>query len=630
MLQSLRKHSKGWVAGILFFFLILAFAAWGIEDMLRQGFQRTGPVIEVGDEAIGRSEFENAYRRTMRVWEERLQRPIDYETAKKAGLVDQLIAQLESDRLFAQEARRRGLVVSDGVAQAEIRGDDTFRGRDGRFDMLVFRRAIESAGFAEQSYVALRKGAIAQAFLLNSLGEFQATPKALADRLAAHRSEHRSAEVLTVPVAAMKLPEPTTEQIEAHYKNSSARYTAPETRGLAMILVRPDDAADRVEPTETEIMAEYNKRKPEFTTPETRTVRQIILRDESLAKQAYDALVGGRNFESVARDIVKSEAQSLGKVSADQMPVPALREAVFKLKAGEVTEPIRSGFGWHILRVDEVHAASVKSLDEVKAQIVKDLKARKAVAVLAQLRDQLDDALGGGAKLEAAAKKLDLKLIIVDSIDAAGRNGKGEKVTGVPEDPDFLRRVFRQGKGDEGELVDLRNQGFYTVRVDRVTPSAVRRLDSIKDKVVEDWNRDQADAAAKAEAERLAALARSGKMLAELGQASNLTVRRSKPVSRGDGSEADVDTLEQRVFSVKPGEIVVAKTPDGYGVARVDEAKDERDVGEQKQARGEIEKRVRENFEADFLAAYTQYLRDNYRIKVDRESIDALFGASRR
>ncbi len=630
MLQALRKHSKGWVAGILFFFLILAFAAWGIEDMLRQGFQRTGPVIEVGREAVGRSEFENAYRRMMRIWEERLGRQIDYETAKKAGLVDQLIAQLEADRMFAQEARQRGLVVSDAVAQAEIRADDTFRGLDGRFDPTLYRRAVESGGLSVQAYEALRKGAIAQTFLLNSLGSFEAAPKGLADSLAKHRSEHRSAEVLIVPVAAMKVPGPTAEQIDAYYKANGPRYTAPETRGITMIVVKPEDAAERVEPTQQEVTAEYNRRRPEFTTPEMRTVRQIIIRDEAVAKQAYDALVGGRSFESVAKDVAKAEPQSLGKVTPDQVPVPALREAVFKLNAGEVTEPIRSGFGWHIMRVDEVHASAIKSLDDVKAQLIKDLKARKAVAVLAQLRDQLDDALGGGAKLEAAAAKLNLKPVTINSIDAAGKDEKGQAVTGLPEDQDFLRRAFRQGKGEEGELIDLRNQGFYTVRVDRVTPSAVRPLDSIKQQVTEDWKRDQADTLAKAEAERVAAEARSGKPLEELATAANFTVRRSKPVSRGEGSEAEAGSLEARIFSVKPGEVVVAKMPEGYGVARVADAKDERTAEEQKKARDEFEKRMRENFEGDVLAAYTQYLRDNYRSKVDRAAIDSLFGTSRR
>src|SRR5262249_10912506 len=154
-LQTLRTHSKGWVAGILFFFLIVAFAAWGIEDMLRQGFSRTGPVMTVGSETIGPREFENAYQRVIRNLQDRLQRQFDYDTAKNMGFIDALVAELQSDRMFAQEARAKGLLVADHIVREEIVNDQAFRGADGRFDPQTFRRTIENAGYSEGSYVAL-------------------------------------------------------------------------------------------------------------------------------------------------------------------------------------------------------------------------------------------------------------------------------------------------------------------------------------------------------------------------------------------------------------------------------------------------------------------------------------------
>src|SRR5690242_16733433 len=131
-LQTLRTHAKGWVAGLLFLVLIVAFAAWGIEDMLRQGLSRTGPVMTVGSESIGQREFESAYQRMIRNLQERLQRQFDYEQAKSLGFIDALVAELQSDRMFAQEGRRKGLLVSDRIVQQEIVNDQNFRGVDGR------------------------------------------------------------------------------------------------------------------------------------------------------------------------------------------------------------------------------------------------------------------------------------------------------------------------------------------------------------------------------------------------------------------------------------------------------------------------------------------------------------------
>ncbi|HEY7610323.1 MAG TPA: peptidyl-prolyl cis-trans isomerase [Alphaproteobacteria bacterium] len=630
-LQTLRTHSKGWVAGILFFFLIVAFAAWGIEDMLRQGFSRTGPVMRVGGEEVGAREFENAYQRMIRNLQERLQRQFDYDTAKSLGFIDALVAELQSDRMFAQEARNKSLLVSDRIVREDIVADQNFRGADGRFDAQTFRRAIENAGYSEATYVALLKGNFARNYLVSTISTFDGPlPKTIADKVFAYRSEYRTAEVLMVPTAAMKPPAPADEQLAAFHKANAAKYTAPEYRSFTMVLVRPEDAAERVKVTDQDIEAEYARRKPEFTTPETRALRQLIFKDEAAAKQAYEALMGGRSFETVAKDIAKAAPIDLGKVTGSQVPIPALRDAAWKLKAGEVTQPIQSPLGWHIMRVDEIAPETVKPLAEVKAQLEKDFRLRGAVKILAALREQFDDALGGGAKLEAAAEKLKLKVAKIGPIDAQGKNDKAAAVEGLPDDAEFLRRVFRQGKGEEGDLVDLRNQGFYAVRVDMVAPSALKPLDTVKAQVTADWTAEERGKLAKAEAEKLMAEAKAGKSLEDLAKPASYTVRKSKPVNRGEGSAAAPGSLDERVFAVKPGEVTVAQTREGFAVVKVATAKDERTDDEKKKAREEFEKALRQAYEQDFLASYTLYLRALYPTKIESAAIDQLLGGSKR
>jgi len=629
-LQTLRTHSKGWVAGILFFFLIVAFAAWGIEDMLRQGFSRTGPVMTVGSEQVGGREFESAYQRMIRNLQDRLQRQFDYDTAKSLGFVDALVAELQSDRMFAQEARHKSLLVSDRIVRDDIVADQNFRGVDGRFDPQTFRRAIENAGYSESTYVALLKGNFARNYLVSTISTFDGPlPKTIADKLFAYRSEYRTAEVLMIPTEAMKPPAPTDEQLAAQHKANAAKYTAPEFRSLTMVLVRPEDAAERVKVTDQDIESDYARRKPEFTTPETRAVRQLIFKDEATAKQAYEALMGGRSFETVAKDIAKATPIDLGKVTGSQVPIPALRDAAWKLKAGEVTQPIQSPLGWHIMRVDEIAPETVKPLAEVKAQVEKDFRLRGAVKILADLREQFDDVLGGGAKLEAAAEKLKLKVTKIGPIDAQGKNDKAATVEGLPDDPEFLRRVFRQGKGEEGDLVDLKNQGFYTVRVDTIAPSALKPLDTVKAQVTEDWTAEERGKLAKAEAEKLLAEAKAGKSLEGLAKPAGYTVRKSKPINRGEGSAAAPGSLDERVFAVKPGEVTVAQSREGYAVVKVETAKDERTDDEKKKAREEFEKALRQTYEQDFLASYTLYLRALYPTKIESGAIDQLLGSTR-
>lgn len=629
-LQTLRTHSKGWVAGILFFFLIVAFAAWGIEDMLRQGFSKTGPAMTVGKEEVSQREFEGQYQRMIRNLQDRLSRQFDYETAKSLGFVDALIAEIQSEKIFAQEARARGLVVADAIAREQIVSDQNFRGADGRFDSATFRQALQNAGLTEAGYVAAIKGSFARNYLVAGIAQFESVPKALADRLFTYRNEFRAAEVLTIPTASIKVPAPTDEQLAAYLKANAAKYTAPAMRAITLVLFRPEDAAERVAVTDADIAAEYARRKPEFTVAETRAMRQLIFKDEATAKQAYEALVGGRSFETVAKEIAKTDPINLGKLTADQLPIAALRDAAFKLEANQVTAPIQSPLGWHILRVDEIAKESVKPLDDVKAQIEKDFRTRNAIKILAEMRDRFDDALGSGGKIEAAAAKVNLKAVKLGPFDAQGKDDKGAAVEGLPDDTEFFRRVFRQAKGEEGDLVDLKNHGFYSVRVDEVIASAVRPMEAVKAKLIEDWTADERGKLAKAEAEKLMAEAKAGKSLEEIAKAGGYEVKKSKAVNRGEGAAATPGSLEERVFSVKPGEITTAQPGGGWAVVKVAEAKDERSEADIKKAREEFDKGLKQAYEQDFLAEYTNYLRARYPMTVDQAVIDQLLGGTRR
>jgi peptidyl-prolyl cis-trans isomerase D len=610
-LQTIRSHSRGWVAIVLFFFLILAFGVWGIEDMIRQGVSRSGPVITVGSDTIDAQELQVFYQRMIRNFEERDKRGYDYETAKSRGYVAELIAQLQENRIWAQEARAKRVHVSDAWVQRRLRNE---RGVDDRSDREFF------------------KGEYARLILIGGLAEFEGSPpKALADKLFTYRSEFRSGEVLTVPFSAMKPPEPTEEQLKGfHQANAAARYTAPEYRSLTLLLVRPEDAAERVEVSEQDLRDEYAKRKGDFTTPETRALRQIIFTDEAAAKQAYEALVGGRKFDVVAKEFAKRAPDDLGTMSASQLVVPELRDVVFKLKVDEVSAPIKSALGWHIVRVDKINPMVVKPFEEAKAEVEKAIRTKKSVKLLAELREKVDDAFGEGLKTEGVAEKLNLKVAKIGPIDGEGKDEKGATAEGLPDDRDFLRRIFRQSKASEGDVVDMRNHGFFSARIDAIIPKQVKPFDSVKAQVNEDWLAAERAKMAEVEATKLSAEAKAGKSLADIAKPANYTVQQTKPVDRGDALSAEPGSVGDRLFAIAVGEVVVVKVQNGYAVLKVLAAKDERSEGDRKQAREQFEKAVRDSFGRDLAASYLNALRVKYPTRVEQETIDRFLGGPRR
>jgi peptidyl-prolyl cis-trans isomerase D len=629
-LQTLRKHSKGWVAGILFAVLIVAFAVWGIGDMLRTGGP-TGPVIVVGTSKVEAREFDQVYRRQIQTLENQLRRNIDYALAKQLGIVDGVIAQIVTERLILLEAAARGIVISDKIVRDEIMAAAAFKGADGRFSAFAFQRALNGAGLTEADYVQGRKVELAREYLLGTIGAIETSPKAIADKVFAYRSELRVADVMTVLASAMKVADPDAAALEAYHKANAAKFTAPEYRALTIVWVTPALLAERVKLTKEEVKAEYEKRIATFTTPESRNLQQIQFPDEETAKKAYAALQGGRTFEAVAQEFTKAKPVDLGKVKKADMPIPALADAAFALKAGEVSAPVKSAFGWHIILCLDITPEVVRPLADVERELEKEMRLREAVKQLPKLRDDIDDALGGGQKIDAVARKYDLPVVKVASVDARGLDAEGKKVEGLPTDPEFLARAFKQGKGEEGEIVDQRSAGFYMVRVDDIVASKLRPLESVKEAVTLDWRTAEQLKAAKAEAERLAGLVRGGQAFAAVAEAASLEVKRTKPIPRGEtgGEDAAAEgSIEQRVFAAKIGDVIVA--PDGttgWSIARIEAGPDAEKPDEK--AREKFLTDYRRAFGDDLVAGFQRHLRASYPISVDRAAIDQIYTTRR-
>jgi peptidyl-prolyl cis-trans isomerase D len=626
----MRKHSKSWLGWILAGFLIILFAAWGIGDMLQQSLNPQRPVIVVNGEEVSGQEFDTAYRRLQERVAQATGQQIDYARAKELGIVQQTIDGLVTERLVAQELRKRGLLISDNVIRAEIAAMPELRGTDGRFSPALFRAFLQNAGIGEAAYVASRKGELARSYLVSGIAAVEAAPGAMAKRLDVYRNEGRAAEVLTVQASPLKAPEPTAADIEAYYKANPARYTAPEFRVVTLVHFSAADAAERIEIKPEEIAREYQTRRGrgEYTTPEKRRVQYLLLPTEAAAREAYAALSGGRTFQSVADDVVKRKPVDLGKVAKADIPLTELREPVFKLKQGEVTEPIRSGLGWAIAHVDEIEAEVIKPQAEVEKDLVALMKRQRATPLIAHLKEQFDDALAGGAKIDAAAEKLKIKVTKISAIDARGADEAGAKVAGLPTDDDFLRRLFRQAKGEEGEIVDLRSNGFYIARVDEIRASHVRPLESVRARVAADWQQAERMKLAKGEAEKLAVAARGGKSLEELAKEGGHTVRKTQAQRRG-ATPAAPGSLEEAIFAGKPGEIVAVAQEGAWAVAKIEIVKDEQPEAASKAARERFLDELKRAYEADIVDSYARDLRAKASVRVDQAAIDRQFSQNR-
>lgn len=626
MLQGIRKGARSWLGIVLALILIPPFAIVGVEYIFRDGFSRAQPVITVGDAKILGREYERVFRRQMDDLRRRSGRAIDYKAAKSMGLVTVVSNQMVTQALYRQASKDQGILVSDAVIRNAVRGLNAFKGVDGKFDPALYARALQNARMNEQQFISSQRAAIASQYLVQSVARVEAAPDVLVDAMDKYRNEKRTADFFTIRASAItKLPDPTAKQLEEFHKKNKARYTRPPNRTVSAIIVNPEDVFDRIKVTADDIKALYERNRSSYTKFEKRTLRQLVFTKEDDAKKAFAAMVGGKTFDTVAKDIVKRKPLDLGTVTAKELPLPVIAKAAFSVKEGEVAPPVKSPLGWHLIIVDKVQPQKVTPLKDVKADIERSLKLKKSGKILDQLREDADDALGADLKLAKVAEQLKLKLHTYQAIDVRGRDADGKPIKGLPADPRFLQTVFKQKVKDYKEVIEMKAGAFFIVQVDKITPSRVQTVKEIKDRIVKDWQAGARLTALKVKADALAAKIKAGKSIKEVAAEADVSLKGSSPLNRyGPTGDSEVSgTLRDAVYKAKKGAVVAAPGVGGYSVAVLTDLK----IGgkDAKKQRTAIADTLKRSLGRELLGQYDAMLRRKFPVKIDREGIDKLF-----
>lgn len=634
MLQAMKSKAATWVVRVLAVLLIISFAAWGIEDMLRAPGLSTD-VAEVGGTKITANEFGAAFRRQVEMLSGTLGRELDSEQARDLGVAETTLDGLISQRLLDLYAEESGIIVGDDQVVLRLRAEPAFHGPGGGFDRAMFHSALSRLGITEQRYVEDLRQEIQLSHLTGVLRSASVAPDPLVRSLYHYRNDKRVARFVEIPrpsESTLSLPGDST--LTDFHKENAAAFTAPERRDLTALHLDPKDVAAEIEPSEGELRDEYENRLQQLVIPERRNIGQIVVGDEAAARRALEALRSGRAIADVAKAVagMDEDAVSLGLLAREDLP-QEIADAAFALQANIPSEPVRSPVGWHILLVDRIEPGRTPSFAETRAKIREDLAREQAVDTVVKLANQVEDALAGGAALEEAASQVNAKLLRFRSVERSGRSADGDPEDGLLVLRRFLKSAFETNAAEVSDLIDTALGGYFIVRVDRVVPPALEPFDKVRKEVAAAWRRDRLNAAAKRKAEKLLGEVKSGRGFDTAARELKLTVKTSSPFTRFDQS-GDVplpSSLAAELFRAKQGQAALGATGAGYAVAvmhRVEPA----NVLSDKDAFDEMRGEVAAAMGADLLSQYTAALREVYPVSVNAGALERLFdeGAIRR
>lgn len=625
MLQAIRSKATSFVIKILFGLLICSFGIWGIGDIFRTGSTDT-TVAKVGGRAISAEQLNEQVQTQLDRLRGLFGGSIDAEQAKQLGVVDQALQGLIRSNLVELEINHLGLAVGDQAVRDAIIGNPSFHNEAGAFDRNIYNQTLLANHLTDAQFETIERGELLKAQLSSALADGMTPPKALVDALYRARAERRVADLVTLPPsAAGAIPAPTEAQIDEFYRAHQDRFQAPERRSFTVAMLRLDDLAATTEVSDAELKDEYAKRQDEFHTPEQRQLEQMLLPDEATAQKAQAQLVSGKDFAAVAKDVAgmsDASALDLGWVKTTDLP-PELADAAFAAPQGTTTAPIKSTFGWHILRVTGIKAPEDQTFDQVKDRLKTEVARDAASDHMADIANSMDDAIAGGASFADVVKKFALKTVAVADVDSDGKDQVG-KPADLPAARDaILKTAFATDSGQTSQLAELGDEGYFMVQVDKVVPAAVKPLDAVHDDVARLWQDDARQQALQKAADAIVADVNAGKSLKDIAAAQKLAVATSPPLQRTGGDAKIAPALVAKLFDAKPGAAVSEASGDGVVIAQL-ESIEPADPATDPTAVNALAQQLGGVMQGDIESEYDQALRRSFPVSVDQANLDRL------
>ncbi len=422
MLQQIGDGLKGhkWLTYVVFGALALIFAAWGAYGIANLNFGSSSFVAKVNGHTIPYEQVRSAWQRQQNEWQQRFGG--DIPAGQRALLQDQLLEQVVRSTLMTDRAVKLGYQISEERLKAAVRSEQAFQ-LDGHYNAEVAKSRLAQAGLTPDQFADEVRSELQRRELQDGMQLSQFITPAELERLHALNDQERQIRYAVLPLEKYAAAVPVTDAaIQAYYDAHKAQYMTPESVHVAYAQVSLAQVSAQVAVADTDLADYYAKNKNRYISTETRRSHHILIAvndkvDAAAAlKKAQDIeakLKAGGNFEALAKqysDDAGSATQGgdLGMAERGSLEGP-FGDALFAMKPGEVSAPVHTKFGYHIIRLDEVAAAHGKTFAEARNDVLDQLKHDRAADKFGDLQERIQQKVDqSGETLESLAKEFGL------------------------------------------------------------------------------------------------------------------------------------------------------------------------------------------------------------------------------
>lgn len=468
MLTTIREKAQGWIAWVIVTIISVPFALWGINEYF--GAQEKIVVAEINGSELLEQDFQELLQRQRNSLRQQFGGKIDNKIFESPAFKLRVLNEMITQRLVSADIQNQNYQIGDQQLAIYLRSNPAFQS-GGSFSPELYAQAVRSNGLSAPAFEnRIRMGSIVEQ-VREGFTRSVINNDAQLDHLLRLQQEKRDFVSMTLESNRfIDQVDVSTEQIKAYYDTNKQLFMTAEEVKVEYITLSLEQIADQVQPDAEALQAYYEESEDQYMQAEQRQAQHILfavaadadeeeitrIREQAsdLAQQARD----GKDFAEMAKkfsiDSISSEnGGDLGFFERGVMDA-AFDEKVFSMQQGEISEPVKSRFGIHIIKLNEIKSEAGKSFDDVKDQINKEYGLREASARYGQMAEELQNLVyEQPTTLQPAADALGLQIETSEWISREGGEGITSKRPFI--DSAFTEDVLLEGLNSEVVEADV-------------------------------------------------------------------------------------------------------------------------------------------------------------------------------
>ncbi len=585
MLQAIRDKTSGWIAYLIIGLISVPFALWGINSYLGGGDEQPAAVVN-GNEISAR-DLDLAYaryrERLLQVFGGRLPDIFQDENTVK----EQVLTQLIEERVLIDYLADQGYRVGPKALFREIAKIPTFL-KDGRFDKELYQAQLRSQGYSPALFELELRRQMEMKQPEKGIRLSALVPAVAVERALALQQEKRKLRLLTIP-ARTDAVAVGDQEIEDYYQQQGSRFMQPARVKVDYIELNLDALKQGIDVDEDALRQRYEEQRDQLSTPETREARHILITvpdsaDDATVEAARKKLLdlkqridAGEDFAALAKEFSEDPGSaanggSLGEVEKGMMVKP-FEDALFALQPGQVSDPVRTQFGWHLIKLEAIQPGGTQSFEEVRDRLADEIKTEKAEAQIYDLAETLANiGYEEPDSLQPAADQLGLPIRSTEWFTRS--QGQGLAANEKIRQAAFSEDVLNQKRNSD--LIELGENHVVMLHLNAHEPEKLKPLDEVREQIVALLEKQKAAEQARQTGQQLLEKIRKGEL--DLQQAASETGAELKEVdAMGRDDNSIAAELRTAAFAMpkpqdgKPGYQGVAGANGDYHILELDQ-----------------------------------------------------------